>query len=168
MPGGNPLKYALIERERKFLLYPLEEETRKLPWRIIADRYIMGTNLRLRKIEAGDNIVYKLTKKTRLSAGNEAITTIYLSLNEHELLCKMPSVAVSKTRYISRYGDLNIAIDVYASKEDKLWIAEVEFDSEEDMSNFVMPLPYETEVTGNDEFTGFALANRFGSENRSF
>jgi CYTH domain-containing protein len=161
-------KYARIENERRFLLPPMEEEIMTLPRRAILDHYIIETGLRLRRIENEDDKVYKLTKKTNLSLGREEITTIYLSLEEYHLLSKLPAIVVSKIRFIATYNDITIGIDSYATEEDELLIAEAEFESEEQMKAFVMPLPYQMEVTGNDQFTGFTLANRFGRANRRF
>jgi CYTH domain-containing protein len=144
------------------------QETIELPKRVIVDQYIIGTNLRLRQLESDGNIIYKLTKKSKLSADKAAITTIYLSLNEYELLSKMRSVVVSKIRFISPYDNLNIAIDVYAGEEDELWIADIEFNTDEEMNDFLMPFVFQTEVTGIDEFSGLNLANRFGFQNRRF
>jgi CYTH domain-containing protein len=160
-------KYAQIENERRFLLSAIEEEITTPPRRIILDHYIIGTNLRLRQVENGDGKVYKLTKKTKLSLGREEITTIYLSPDEYQLLSELPAIVVSKIRFIMAYNELTIGIDSYATEEDELLVAEVEFETDEQMKTFVMPLSYGTEVTGNDEFTGFALANRFGWVNQS-
>jgi CYTH domain-containing protein len=160
-------KYARIENERRFLLSAIEEEIMTLPRRVILDHYIIGTNLRLRQVENGDGKVYKLTKKTKLSPGREEITTIYLSPEEYQLLSELRAIVVSKIRFIMAYNELTIGIDSYATEEDELLITEVEFETEEHMRTFVMPLSYDTEVTGNEDFTGFALANRFGWVNQS-
>jgi CYTH domain-containing protein len=164
-PAG---KHARIENERRFLLSAIGEDILMRPRRVILDHYISGTNLRLRQMENGDNKVYKLTKKTKLSPGREEITTIYLSLEEYELLSKLRATVVSKIRFIMPFKDIIIGIDSYATEEDELLIAEVEFETEEHMKTFVMPLPYDMEVTWNEEFNGFTLANRFGWQNRRF
>jgi CYTH domain-containing protein len=163
-------KYAQIENERKFLLPPMDEElmAMNLPRRIILDNYILGTNLRLREVDHGDRKVYKLTKKTSLSPGREEITTIYLSQDEYQLLSKLPAVIVSKIRFVMTYNELIIGIDSYANEDDELLLAEVEFETEEQMNAFEMPMPYQTEVTGKKEFSGFTLAGRFGLQNRDF
>ncbi len=163
-------KYVRIENERRFLLRRRDEEllTPDLPRRVILDNYIVGTNLRLREVDNEGEKVYKLTKKTTMSPGREEITTIYLSPEEYHALSKLRAVVVSKVRFIAPYSDATIGIDSYANEEDELWLAEVEFETEAQMKNFVMPMPYEVEITGNEEFSGFALANRFGWQNRRF
>ena len=161
-----PDKYSRIERERRFLLSPMGKEVSALPRRVIVDHYIVGTDLRLRQVENEDNKVFKLTKKSKLSPGHEQITTIYLSSEEYKLLSKLPAIVVSKSRHITNYEDVTIGIDIYGSGTEELWLAEVEFENTASMDSFIMPLPYQSEVTGVDEFSGFALANRFGFLNR--
>ena len=157
-------KYALIENERRFLLPPMDEEltTMNLPKRVILDNYILDTNLRLREVDNEGKKVYKLTKKTSLSPGREKITTIYLSQEEYQLLNKLRAMVVSKIRFIATYNEVIIGIDCYGNEEDELFVAEVEFETEGQMKAFVMPIPYRTEITGKDEFSGLALASRFG------
>ena len=163
-------KYARIENERKFLLSPGDDVLMEidLAKRAIVDNYIAGTNIRLREVEQDGEKVYKLTKKTPFSPGREEITTIYLSEDEYELLSKLRAVVVSKLRFIMPYNKLVIGIDSYATETDELLLAEVEFETEEQMLAFEMPIPYQQEVTGNEGFSGFTLAKRFGWENRRF
>jgi|GEM_PF-1764057 len=166
-PAG---KYARFENERRFLLRPWDEEfiTMDLPRRVIIDHYVIGTNLRLREVDSEGEKVYKLTKKTTISPGREEITTIYLSPEEYQLLCKLPAVVVNKVRFIATYADIIIGIDIYGNEEDELWLAEVEFETEKQMKTFALPMPYEVEITGNNGFSGFALANRFGAQHGRF
>ena len=57
-------KYAQIEEERRFLLKEAPTFLSQLPWKSITDRYIHNSRIRLRKVEKGDQLQYKLTKKT--------------------------------------------------------------------------------------------------------
>lgn len=159
-------KYAQIERERRFLLgsRPNEIQAMGLPVKGIRDHYIDGTNLRLREMSNENDKTLKLTKKTGLSFGKEEITTIYLSTEEYKLLSKLPAVVASKTRWLLPSNNLTIGIDYYKSDTDELWLAEVEFETDEQMNDFIMPIPYEKEITGDDQFSGFTLAMRFGWE----
>jgi CYTH domain-containing protein len=163
-------KYARIEIERRFLLPPMDEEltTMNLPKRIIRDNYIIETNLRLREVDNEAKKTYKLTKKAFLSPGREEITTIYLSAEEYQLLSQLGAIVVSKVRFLATYDDITIGIDRYGTEVDELWVADVEFETEEQMKGFVMPIPFQTEITGKGEFSGLALANRFGRQNRRF
>ncbi|MFE4461994.1 hypothetical protein ACFROC_31980, partial [Nocardia tengchongensis] len=56
-------KYAKIESERRFLL--TEMPTQASDPRLIEDRYIVGTRLRLRRVEVGAQVVYKFCQKVR-------------------------------------------------------------------------------------------------------
>jgi CYTH domain-containing protein len=161
-------KYARIENERRFLLPESTEEIITLPKFVILDHYITDTHLRLRQIEKEGDLVYKLTKKSKLSPGSDEITTIYLSPEEYQTLSKLRAIVVSKIRYIATYNGISIGIDIYGTEMDELWLGEVEFETVEQMEDFKMPLLYQREVTGNDDFSGLALANRFGCENRRF
>ena len=79
----DPLKYARVERERRFLLPavppgPFARSVRSI------DRYILGTRLRLREMVdmATSTSVYKLTQKIPASADTPPlITTMYLTVH---------------------------------------------------------------------------------------
>ena len=59
------LKYAVVERERRFLVSRLPEVAHER--RRIVDRYVTGTRLRLREVVTEDGIVTrKLGHKVRL------------------------------------------------------------------------------------------------------
>lgn len=162
-------KYAQLETERRFLLPHMDQRMMiDLPRRIILDNYIIDTNLRLREVGDEAKKVYKLTKKSFLSPGREEITTIYLSHQEYQLLNKLHAVVVSKVRFLATHNEIIIGIDCYETEEDELWIADVEFETEEQMKTFAMPIPYQMEITGKHEFSGLALANRFGQQNQRF
>jgi len=157
------LKYALIERERKFLIQPNQDLIKKLPFKTITDHYINNTFLRFRKVKDELGFVYKLTKKVPTDSFDKLlITTIYLSDTEYEILNSFHSVLIEKIRYIKKAGGFMIGIDIYIKGSDVLWMAEIEFDSDEDMTSFKMPLKHIKEVTGNPDFSGYELAKRFG------
>jgi CYTH domain-containing protein len=158
----NKLKYALIERERKYLLPSLGDIVNYLHYKQITDHYISGTYLRLRKMTGNEKSVYKLTRKIPANSPDSFfITTIYLNENEYELFNKHPAIIVEKTRFLKEANGFKIGIDSYTKGNDKLLLAEVEFDSDEDMSQFIMPLEYTKEVTDNPAFNGYELAKRF-------
>jgi len=155
-------KYQLIERERKFLLSPEHVDATGLPQKQITDYYLNGAMLRFRVVTDKEGQTYKLTQKLPANASGEAaITTIYLSKQEFELLNIFDAVTVSKTRYLLQYGRLVIGLDHYFTPTDELWLAEVEFASIEETLGFELPLPHIGEVTGQPEYDGYALARRF-------
>lgn len=155
-------KYALIERERKFVISPDHVNISGLPYKHITDHYILNTAIRFRLVKDDNGTTYKLTKKVSLNTiGEQQITTIYLSREEYLLLNNFECVAVEKTRYLIAAGHLIIGLDKYTNLSEELWIAEIEFNTQEEMNNFQMPLTYLREVTASAEFNGFELAKRF-------
>lgn len=141
------LKYAHVERERRFLLTALPDLTAARVLRI-TDRYVDGTRLRLRTVEEdGRPVVFKLGQKIRLEGiSTNAHTTMYLSAAEHAGLAHLPGRELRKTRRLKGHW----AFDVH---EDGLLLAETET-AEEPW------FPYLREVTDEEEFTGGRLAAR--------
>lgn len=92
------MKYARVERERRFLLDALPPGVRDP--RRIDDLYVDGTTLRLRRV--GDD-VHKLGQKLRPDAGDPSIvhhTTMYLSPHEYALLATaLDGRRLTKTRW---------------------------------------------------------------------
>ena len=155
-------KYQLIERERKFLLAGEQVNTTGMLQKQITDHYLNNTMLRFRVVTDREGRQYKLTQKWPADVtGAAAITTIYLSRQEFELLNIFDAVTVSKTRHLLQSGELTIGLDHYFTETDELWLAEVEFASPEQMLDFELPLPCVREVTGQAEYDGYALARRF-------
>jgi CYTH domain-containing protein len=149
-------KYAKVEWERRFLLGRFPEDACVTRVRHIADRYLDGTNLRLRRQSNGEAIEYKLTQKLR-AAGNGArqglITTIYLTESEFRVLQNLPAKVLNKTRYsVPPFG-----IDVFADELRGLVLAEAEFYSEEEACSLTLPSYIVREVTDDLRFTGGEL-----------
>jgi len=159
--GPQPPKYALVERERRFLVKRLP------PWspeaeRRITDRYLGGSRLRLRTVddlgpEPGPP-VFKLTQKVpgaeRATGTQGHLTTIYLDEAEHRLLGRLPGVTLTKRRL--SYPPM--AVDVFEGGLEGLLIAEVEFDSDAAMTWFTVPSWCGPEITGEPGWSGAELA----------
>lgn len=65
---SHPLTYAVVERERRFLLRRLPDGVVRTS--AIIDRYLLGTRLRLREVVGDDgHVVRKLGHKVRLGEG---------------------------------------------------------------------------------------------------
>ncbi len=69
------LKYAVVERERRYLLASLPEGVTSTY--LIVDRYVTGTRLRLREVrdEAG-TVIRKLGHKVRLTDGPDWLDVV--------------------------------------------------------------------------------------------
>lgn len=98
----RPGKYAHVERERRFLLAEAALSAVTVT-RMINDRYLVGTRLRLRRAERSDGgCELKLTQKVpvaRPGAVQGLITNTYLSSAEYDLLASLPAAVLSKTRF---------------------------------------------------------------------
>jgi hypothetical protein len=156
-PKGKTRKYAQPERERRFLL-ERRPDGDIVQTAEIKDRYLSDTRLRVRKtIEhtASDTrTVYKLTQKIPAPSGGPGlITTLYLEPREYAAMCVIPHDVLHKTRLsIPPYG-----VDIFHPPLDGLVLAEIEFDSDEEMREFVPKLSILGEVTHDVRFTGGRL-----------
>lgn len=158
-------RYARPERERRFLLSA--EPPAGVAYRRIEDRYIDGTRLRLRRVSDGEAAVHKLTQKVRTDVRDPAevaLTTLYLSCDEYDLLCALPCRLVTKTRRICAVGPVRFAVDDFSGRLEGLRLAEVEVD---DLQEPLMrPAWLGAEVTHDDRYSGGCLAVADGAEVR--
>lgn len=160
-PEGKELKYARLERERRFLLNTVPDAKVVRTVRI-ADRYLIGTRLRLRQMaeRSSDNTLvgmeYKLTQKVPAADGGPGlITTVYLDAAEHAALMQVPAAVLDKTRL----SIPPLGVDVFDGQLAGLILAEAEFDDDESMTRFVAPPDSVAEVTHDRCLTGGRLAD---------
>lgn len=157
-PLDKSRKYALPERERRFLLAGLPDDQPIVRSARITDNYLLGTRLRIRRsVETADDTtmtIYKLTQKVPAPDGHSGlITTVYLSQAEYDVLEAVPSRQLHKTRYsIPPFG-----VDVFEPPLNGLTMAEVEFASDEALHAFAPPPFAVAEVTNDIRFTGGCL-----------
>jgi CYTH domain-containing protein len=158
-PAGKELKYAHLERERRFLLAgsPSQASVGQVA---ITDRYVTGTRLRVRQMVdmggAGRPVTYKLTQKVPAPTGQPGlITTIYLDAVEFEVLARLPARTLRKVRH----SIPPIGVDEFQGALSGLYLAESEFGSEEASQAFSPPVFAVAEVTADPRFTGGWLAN---------
>jgi CYTH domain-containing protein len=155
------LKYAVVERERRWLLPEPPSGLDPTTARRIHDRYLRGTRLRLRAVTSYDgSITHKLGHKVVLDAAPPARiahTSIYLDDAERGLLCALPADRLTKARYLLDLGDRVAALDVYDGDLLGLVTCEVDLGDGDDV---VQDPPFATlaEVTGDPRFAGGALA----------
>jgi hypothetical protein len=99
------VKYAVVERERRFLVAKLPDVAHER--RRIVDRYVTGTRLRLREVVTEDGAVTrKLGHKVRLGEGpyESACTSLYLDDAEWDVLCALPAKTLRKVRHLVTRG----------------------------------------------------------------
>lgn len=160
--AGPAMKYAAVERERRFLPSVPPDLSTASRTMEIDDRYLVGTRLRLRTVsEPGRDVVRKLGQKVRFAAGDAselAHTTMYLDTGEYDLLSALPAVTLAKTRHVLPLLEgLEVAVDVFQGRLSGLTLAELDLGATGLLSQ---PLPgwLGVEVTGVEDFTGYALA----------
>ncbi|MEU1204097.1 hypothetical protein [Nocardia sp. NPDC005825] len=151
-------KYAKIESERRFLLTGIPADASDP--RFIEDRYIRGTRLRLRRVQVGSQVVYKLCQKVRPdenTPSTAAITNIYLDEAEYNQLCRLPAATLRKTRHVWQVSHHTFVVDEFHDDLTSLVLAEIELP--ESPSELYLPTPIGKEVTADERFTGGYLAH---------
>ena len=157
-------KYARLERERRYLLQDLPEGlTRADPHVQITDNYITGTRLRLRKVR--DPRTNKWTVKfTQKFAPNPAdlsrtlITNTYLNADECQVLSIFEGNEIRKNRYPFEWEGRKFAIDMFLGDLFGLVLAEVSFETDEELDIFPTPTFAIAEVSNNEMFGGGKLS----------
>lgn len=153
----EPFKYAIVERERRFLLAAIPDGVTSTS--VVADRYLTGTRLRLREIRHEDGSVQrKLGQKVRLTDGPQAIahTTIYLDDAEWELLTALPATTLTKTRHIVERDGWRLAIDEHV---DGALVAEIDDGGERSLPDWLDVI---ADVTDLEAWTGARIAVGLG------
>jgi CYTH domain-containing protein len=155
------LKYARIERERRFLVrnqFPVSGQGRRLH---IRDYYLIGTTMRLRSVaEDGKSSIFKLGQKIRIDKDQPSTnvhTTMYISKEEFDLLAQLPANTLEKVRRIEDMGDFNLSIDEFGAHLTGLVLAEIDLGSTGTFPD-TFPFDIDTEVTNDERFTGGELA----------
>ena len=149
------LKYAVVERERRYLLASLPD--RVTSTFEIVDRYITGTRLRLRELRDEDGrLTRKLGHKVRLTDGpaEVACTNMYLNELEWELLSSLPARLLHKKRHVVQRDGLTFAIDEY---DDGSLVAEIDY-RDQPAQSVPAWLPVVADVSNDEQWTGAALA----------
>ena len=156
---ADPLTYAVIERERRFLVARIPAGV--VDTIAVEDHYLDGSRLRLRRMTHSDgSVVRKLGQKRRLDEGPAAVacTTTYLDEQEWDLLRRLPSRDLRKTRHIVERDGLRVAVDELA---DGSLLAEID-----DRDGPVVPVPHWLEVlrdvSADERWTGAAIARGAG------
>jgi CYTH domain-containing protein len=165
-------KYARVERERRYLLQDLPEGlTRADPHVQITDNYITGSRLRLRKVRdpRTNKWVVKLTQKFPAKPGDLSRTTItntYLNALEAEILSVFDTNEIRKNRYPFEFEGRKFGIDMFLGDLFGLVLAEVSFETDEELDSYPQPAFAMADVTNDPLFTGGSLCELTFSEVR--
>lgn len=149
-------KYSLIERERRFLV-----DAATMPaldrGRLVEDRYLPGTGLRLRRVTApGEAPVFKLGKKyPGPGLSTRPMTNIYLDAAEYDAFAALPAATLIKRRHDVAGGFI---IDVFEGALAGLVMAEVSAVDDETLAAVEIPTWCGREVTNDAAFAGGTLA----------
>ncbi|MEH0473457.1 hypothetical protein QA943_32320 [Streptomyces sp. B21-097] len=161
--------YARTERERRFLMADVPASASVTATRLIRDRYLNGTRLRLRRSDRPDGGApeLKLTQKIpadQPGAVQGLITNTYLSQGEYDLLASLPAAVLSKTRL----SVPPLGVDVFDGPLTGLVLAEAEFASDAEALAFPFPQACVAEVTDDMRFTGGRLVHATRRELRAW
>ena len=152
----HPLKYAVVESERRFLLASLPAGVERTTQ--IVDRYLAGTRLRLREVTDPDGtVVRKLGHKVRLTDGPErvACTSVYLDDAEWDVLLALPARTLRKRRHHALVDGVHVAVD---ELPDGTLLAEID-GGDQPVTEVPAGLDVVREVTADEAWTGWALSS---------
>ncbi len=156
-------KYARVERERRYLLQDLPEGlTRASPHVQITDNYITGTRLRIRKVRdpQTNKWTVKFTQKFAPDPSDFSrtiITNIYLNALEAESLGMFDANEIRKNRYWFEFEARKFSVDMFLGDLFGLVLAEVNFDSDQELDKYPQPPFAIADVTNHELFTGGKL-----------
>jgi CYTH domain-containing protein len=157
-------KYARIERERRYLLRDLPEGLTRADHHLqITDNYITGTRLRIRKVRdpKTNKWIVKFTQKFAPNAEDltrTVITNTYLNAIEAETLAVFEANEIRKNRYQFEFEGRRFSIDMFLGDLFGLVLAEVSFETDEEVDSFPKPPFALAEVTNNEMFSGARLS----------
>lgn len=157
---GVSLKYAHVERERRWLLAAAPEGLETERSLAITDRYLVGTRLRLRETLADDGaVVRKLGHKVRLGDGPDEIacTSVYLDDAEWAALSVLESRLLRKVRRRAHLDGVPVSLDEFEGHCAGLVLLEVDRGDGPD-TGLPAALDAVAEVTSDGAFTGAELA----------
>src|SRR5215204_7694486 len=165
-------KYALIERERRYLLEDLPSGISRADNHLqITDNYITGTRLRIRKVRdpRSNKWTVKLTQKFApqpADLSRTIITNTYLNALEAETLSVFNANEIRKNRYYFDYEGRKFSVDMFLGDLFGLVLAEVGFEIDEELDSYPRPPFALADVTNNPLFAGGRLCELTFSEVR--
>jgi CYTH domain-containing protein len=154
---------AGLRHERRFLLPSLPRALARGTARLIEERYLAGTRLRLRRalspIVTG-SAELSLGQRVRTASDQVSRVTLTEALTEPEYaaLARLPAELLVWRRYGVDLSGQRCSVDVFDGELAGLVLAHVEFASVTDAWWFPPPVYAVAEVTGDDRFCEEALA----------
>ena len=114
--------------------------------------------IRIRK----ENESYYLTYKGAGFLSREEHNLMLDKDSFYHLLPKCDGTIIRKTRYLIPYLTYTIEFDQFHDTYDGLYLAEVEFNSEEEANNFIPPSWFGAEVTYDSTYSNSTLSHSNG------
>lgn len=146
------------EIERKFRVYNVPKDIIILnKWEINQGYIAIGSDNSELRIRKSGNAFYLTYKSGNGVVRNEFEAPIS-ELFFNELWPRTLGKRIEKERFEIRYPNGNIELDIFRNREDNLIIAEIEFQSEIECSNFVPPAWFGEEVTDDSRYRNQNLA----------
>lgn len=159
--GFPKLRYVFVEHERRWLCGSVPHELVTYS-DDITDVYVHGSNLRLREARpiAGGPPMLRLTRKVEVNPRLRLISSIYLQVQEFELLmAALSGGVIRKRRHRLQSGaGVVLAVDEFEGEHSGLCLLEAECESAEALDAFVAPVFAGAEVTVDPRFNGGNLA----------
>src|SRR5947207_156979 len=149
-------KYARVERERRYLLQDLPAGLSRADHHLqITDNYLTGTRLRIRKVRdpRTNKWIVKFTQKFAPDPADlsyTVITNIYLNAREANTLAVFEANEIRKNRYPFEFSGQKFSVDMFIGDLFGLVLAEVSFDTDDELENFPLPPFALAEVTNNE------------------
>lgn len=145
-----------MEIERKYLIHRLPPHLETFPSRKIQQAYLCTHPVV--RIRRQDEDYYLTYKGKGLMVREEYNLPLTKEAYEH-LKEKADGIVLSKTRYLLPLpNDLTIELDVFDAPYEGLYLAEVEFSTEEEASCFVPPQWFGEDVTFSTAYHNSTLS----------
>jgi CYTH domain-containing protein len=161
-----------MEIERKFLFKGNIEEMWKNPIKKIKQCYLSyDPEVRIREKHNSDGRKYYLTVKNKGDKVREEYE-VEISKNTYEELYKnrQTNSLISKFRFIvplenNLKAEVDFYENVYTDSSNSLKVIEVEFESEEQSNNFIIPKWFGREVTNDHRYKNGYIAKYWDKDN---
>ena len=157
-------KYARVERERRYLLADLPAGLTRADHHLqITDNYITGTRLRIRKVRdpRTNKWIVKFTQKFAPDPedlSRTLITNTYLNPIEADTLAVFEANEIRKNRYPFEFAGRRFTVDMFLGDLFGLVMAEISFDTDQELEDFEKPPFALADVTNNEIFSGGKLS----------
>jgi len=153
----------MIEREKTFLAKYIPQEVLTCDSKDIVDIYIpknqTHSHLRIRK--SGEE--YEITKKVQVEkddASTQKEFTIPLTKEEYDVLSGLPGKRVEKRRYYYLHNGKTVEFDIFLGDLSGLVLVDVEFGSNEEKAQFIMPDFCLVDITQEEFIAGGVLCGK--------